>query len=211
MFGPTNQSLPYPPQGYYAPVVNYPPQAPTYAPLGLAQAPVPQTGPTQIGMAPPMGQFGFAGANAPAPVAQAPIGPRPSIDDLMIDAEQECIANTAIPPQQWVEMSKLVQGLRPSKPATYTGTDHSVKTLETFVHNVIDYFRATRMLRSELTIEMVIFIGSCLGDDAKEWYKNNVAMTMRLYRWTPRAVFIGLRNRFIQENDLSESAREFDA
>lgn len=191
---------------YQPPQVNNPPAAPM-------QAPIPA--PNMVNPAPyAAGNLAPGAANpggAMAPQAFAGIfGARRGVDDLLADAEYDCQLNSMVPVRTWVDESKLVQGLRPSRPESYSGEDRNVRTLETFIHGVVSYLRVTRMLRTELIPDMVQFIGTCLTGPAHEWFKNHVAVSPYINQWTPRAVFIGLRERFIQESDLSESAREFD-
>lgn len=208
------------PRAFYADPRNYTPAPvanPSYAP-----APRATTAPLQSGPYPIRSSFTnqvplSQSLAQPAPIVnnnalgdRTIVEHRLGLDDLIDAAEIETDNNSRIEVDDWTKTSALLKNVRPKAPSTYSGEETSVKALENFVHDTIEFLRASRLMRVELNGTMVSTIGSYLTGAAKEWFKHTISMSPHLVQFTPRDVYTGLRNRFIHKSDLLESADGFD-
>lgn len=104
-------------------------------------------------------------------------GNRFSIKELIARAEEECKLNENILLDKWSAMLNMTKGLRPLKPESYLGNDHSVKCLETFILGTFMYLCTSRLMRAKLYYIHVNIIGLHLSGSAKEWFCLYVAMS----------------------------------
>jgi hypothetical protein len=95
-------------------------------------------------------------------------------------------------------------------PKPYSGSP-KLEVFEVFVSNALHWLKINCMLGATSNELQLIFLGTCLNDEAQEWYIHNVESSMCIIQqWNLETVILSLQGRFLPMLMHKHAASDFD-